>query len=251
MTDQTPTMGAGASSRNMSRSELQKQNSELKKELEQTEERSAGQDMREGELDERERDLQQREERLAALEKASSQEGLPPRVSTNEGTLKEHSQAATNSRATKDPLEMGKKFPDITPYLQKYGEEMQLMWVNDVDGDVQRWIDLGAEPVPWNVDRNRHFEGITDQHESKWVRIVGGESRSGAFYVYLLMIGKEDYDRLKLAPVRHRQELIQRAMRMGVTDESEADMPTYAPNLPSGERGLEQLREVAGEIPGL
>jgi hypothetical protein len=266
-TDQTPSK----TSSQMSRPELQKQNTTLKQELAGADERAAGQEMREQEQNDREQELERREHTLAALQDAAQQENLmqqgpdqitpqrtptqlPPRVSTNEETLRENTQAAINSRAEKAPLEMGKKFPDITAYLQKYGKEFQLMWINDMDGDVQRWIDVGAEPVEWATARNRHFEGITDQHESKWVRVVGGETRSGVFHVYLLKISYEEYSRIKIAPQKTRQELIARSMKAGSDQSDYGEGPglqTYAPNLPTGQRGLEQLREVAGSIPGL
>jgi len=270
MSDKPNIPSMGDSSRNLTRNELQKQNSELKKEIESVDERKAGQEMRERELAEREQDLKQREQALTALANVAEQENmrdkehqpigdrghrqLPPRVSTSEDVLKENTQAAINSRSMRNPLEMGKKFPDITAYLQKYGKEFQLMWINDVDGDVQRWIDLGAEPVEWNTERNRAFAGITDQHETQWVRVVGGETRAGAFHVYLLKISYAEYHRIKIAPQQHRQELIKRSMTLGADQSSYGDGPglqTYAPNLPSGQQGLEQLREVAGEIPGL
>ena len=271
-----PSMGAGKPSpRNLSRNEAVKRVSELEKELESVDERAAGQEMREQELRDREQEIQMREQALANMARAADRENpapspsegypgqrtpnqLPPRVSTDEDKLRENTHAAINSRSIHGPLETGKKFPDITPYLQKYGDEFQLMWINDVDGDVQRWIDHGAEPVEWLTNRNRTFAGITDSHESQWVRIVGGETRSGVFYVYLLKISYAEYARIKISPVKARQELIRRSM-IGGGDQSTGgkdalggpNLPTYAAELPSGSRGLEQLRDVAGEIPGL
>ena len=270
MSDEKPnlSMGAGQSQadkakspRSLSRNEAVKRVSELEKELEKVDERAAGQEMREAELREKELILEEREKELAALANvnaaatmnAEPMGQLPPRVSADEGTLKEHSQAAINSRQLRDPIEMGKKFPDITPYLQKY-EGMQLMWINDRDGDVQRWLDHGAELVPVEVNRTKIFEGFNDGHSFKWVRIVGGETAAGVYHVYLLMIEKSEYDRIKLAPVRNRQMLIAQAMAYGVdqsgTGDDDKGFKTYAPNLPGGHQGLEQLREVAGKIPG-
>jgi len=65
--------------------------------------------------------------------------------------------------------------------------------------------------------------------------------------VYLLMIDPQVYDEVKLAPQRARQELIRRAMKIG-SDQSDdfsggPKLPTYAPNLPTGDRGVDIQRE--------
>lgn len=220
----------------------------------QLDERAAGLDMREGELSEREAELAEREAALQQAEQAAVAPTRPPRVSMDEGAApKEFSAAAENSRSARSPLEMGKKFPDVTPYQQRH-QDMQLMWVNDESGDVQRWIDLGAEPVPLIQNESRSFEGITDRQESKWVRVIGGETKAGAFYVYLLMIEPDEYERIKIAPIRARQELIKRAMKAGGNrsgEETPAGMPTYAPNLPSGQQGYQDERQhIAGPDAG-
>ena len=134
---------------------------------------------------------------------------------------------------------------DADFYLQKYGADKKLMWVNDIGGDVQRWIDMGAEPVPVENRSGRTFEGITDSHESKWVRAVGGETANGPFWVYLLMVDPEIYDEVQIKPQRERQEAIHQAMHGGRDQSGGAggELQSYAPNLPTGDRGMNVAQE--------
>ncbi len=138
---------------------------------------------------------------------------------------------------------------DADRYIAKYPGR-KLMWVNDIGGDVQRWIDAGAEPVP-RATAGKVFEGLTDVTESKWERAIGGDDGSGnSFWVYLLVIDEDIYDRVHLAPERARQKAIDDAMRGGVNQSDEGQVmrqggriETYAPNLPTGTgRGLEVER---------
>lgn len=194
-------------------------------------------DDREQQLAERERELARREaelnERMGAL---------PPRVSADEVRLKKD---GDNPKAMRRQMGQPKRL-DVDRYVEKY-QDKKLMLINDVNGDVQRWIDLGAEPVPVMTDSDRHFEGITDRHESKWVRFVAGsDGMGGHTWQYLLMIDPDRYDEVKLAPVRARQELIRRAIHAG-RDQSEDNtgpkLGTYAPNLPTGGRGYSEVRD--------
>ncbi|MGI9250213.1 MAG: hypothetical protein ACR2PR_03320 [Pseudohongiellaceae bacterium] len=132
---------------------------------------------------------------------------------------------------------------DADPYMREYPDK-QLMWVNEIGGDVQRWINAGAEPVPMKIAKDRVFEGITDVHESKWVRAIGGEEGGNPFWVYLLMIDPEIYDDVQLRPERERQEAIHAAMHGG-RDQSDtkSGLQSYAPNLPTGDRGLSVAQE--------
>ena len=162
-------------------------------------------------------------------------------MSINEDTVeREHSQM--NPKAIRRDIGRSKRL-DADKYLEAH-PEMQLMWINDLSGDVQRWIDEGAEPVPVLSKASKVFEGITDKVDSKWVRGIGGDDGMGGhFWVYLLMIDPKTYDEVKLAPQRARQELIRRAMKIG-SDGSAMDgtgprLPTYAPNLPTGDRGVD------------
>ena len=152
-----------------------------------------------------------------------------------------------NPLAIRSEIESGKKFPNIRAYMEKY-QDKRLLWVNEVNGDVQRWIEVGAQPVPLLVKATQVFEGITDKVESKWVRAVGGETASGVTWVYLMMCSEEVYDRVRLAPQRARQELIRRAMKLGVNQSGRQDagFEAYAPNLPTGGTGYDEQRDVLG-----
>lgn len=198
--------------------------------------------------DDREAALAERERELAAREAAlSEREGaLPPRVSADEVRLKKDGE---NPKAVRRQMGQPKRL-DVDKYVEKY-QDKKLMLINDVNGDVQRWIDLGAEPVPVMTESDRHFEGITDRHESKWVRFVAGsDGMGGHTWQYLLMISPERYDEVKLAPVRARQELIRRAIHAGRDQSEDSTGPklgTYAPNLPTGGRGYSEVRDSGGQ----
>ena len=133
---------------------------------------------------------------------------------------------------------------DAAPYLAEHPDK-KLMWVNDMNGDVQRWIDAGAEPVPVKNRSGRTFEGITDTHESKWVRAIGGDDgMGGSFWVYLLMVEPEIYEQEHVAPMRERQEAIHRAMYGGRDQsDSQSGLQSYAPHLPTGDRGMNVTHE--------
>lgn len=208
-------------------------------------ERAEGLNMREGELEDREAALERRAQELEAMA-AEIQKGT--RTSTDEAVPRdEHRDDNPKAiRKSTNPMASGKTFPDPRPYLEAHPGK-KLMWINDLNGDVQRWIDAGAEPVPVINASKRTFEGITDKTESKWVRVVGGSHGNDPFYVYLLMMDADEYDRVKLEPIRQRQAAIRESMKRGRTEQGEQGMPTYAPQLPSGNTGLEENREIAGQ----
>lgn len=201
-------------------------------------------DKRTAELEEREQALTKREAEISAS--ANAEFERPSRVSIDEVTEKEHGKE--DSKKARRPMGYSKRL-DADPYLEIY-QDKQLLWVNDMNGDVQRWIDEGAEPVPVKNQSNRTFEGITDKVESKWVRAVGGDDGQGNFYwVYLLMIDPAVYHEVKIAPELARQELIRRAMMMGADQSDDASgpkLPSYAPNLPTGGRGMSESHESVG-----
>jgi hypothetical protein len=190
-------------------------------------------------------EMDEREQELLAREKAAFDGTLPERTSIDEGAVENENKDA-NPKSIRRDIGRSRRL-DADKYLAIH-QDMQLMWINDISGDVQRWIDEGAEPVPVKSKATRTFEGITDKAESKWVREVGGDDGMGGhFWVYLLMIDPQTYDEVKLAPQRARQELIRRAMKIGsdgsAMDGSGPRLPTYAPNLPTGDVGVDITRE--------
>ena len=137
---------------------------------------------------------------------------------------------------------------DMQPYVDKYPNK-KLMLINDLDGDVQRWLDAGAEPIPSVVAGRKTYEGLNDKVSNQWVRFVAGQNPSGeAYYAFGLMMDPELYDEYKLAPQRQRHEDIDNAMRRGVASESASltsgsEIGSYAPNLPTGTgQGYNEIR---------
>ena len=205
-------------------------------------------------LDEREADLKRREEDLSARmldirpmtepEPMDENEDLGPhmRSSLNPGNNRQHGR--DNPKAIRRGMDAPKRL-DASMYVEMY-PTMQLMWINDRHGNVQRWINEGAEPIPVATRAAKVFEGITDSHESKWVRAVGGEDQKGHFWVYLLMISPQTYYEIKIQPERERQRLIRESIMVGVDQSSYAEgpkLPSYAPNLPTGEgQGFSESR---------
>ena len=122
--------------------------------------------------------------------------------------------------------------------------DKKLMKINDVNGEVQWWIDRGAEPVPVMHDKRKTFKGLNDKNESEWVCWPGGTHDGTPFKVYLLQIDPELYEHYKTGPENKRKKDIREAMYRGKGTESDA--PTYAPNLPDSDgRGFNSIRQVS------
>lgn len=147
--------------------------------------------------------------------------------------------------------QLGKqKVMDVSDYVAAYPNK-KLALVNDLDGEVQRWIAAGADPVPRAETKTRHFEGITDKFNSNWVTFPGGTDEAGkVFEVYLMMMDPEDYYYYKQAPKEERQAAIRQALTRGANQSEEngslpggGSIQTYAPNLIDGEsRGYNEIR---------
>ncbi len=128
---------------------------------------------------------------------------------------------------------------------------MKFCWINDMDGEVEKYINTGFEPVERSTSGLRKFEGITDRHTDKWERRVVGTNEGGqTMHAYLLMIDAEEYHRIKIAPQTERNAHIQRSMGLaaqsGEADASARDgsgLETYAANTVTGERGFNQLHQ--------
>jgi len=124
-------------------------------------------------------------------------------------------------------------------------QDKQLMWVNDMDGEVQKWLQLGASLVPRENKTMREWEGFTDKATSKWecVQGVGVDQGGTPIDAYLLFMDAEEYNEIKIEPLRQRQAEISRSMGMGeASREGNEDLQTYAPELPTGGRGYNQVR---------
>lgn len=202
---------------------------------------------KEAELQQREREIEAREGAVeAANREAAEQEderlGKNARRPTAQVREPRHGE---NRKAARRPMGQHRRL-DVDKYVERYPEH-KLMLINDVNGDVQRWIDEGAEPVEAVSRGERVFEGITDKGDSKWVRFIGGDDGFGnVYYVYLLKIDPDRYHEIKIAPQRERQALIKRSMRAGRDRSGSGDgqggsgLESYAPYLPTGERGYDE-----------
>jgi hypothetical protein len=193
------------------------------------EERTAELEARSAGLDEREASMR------------AEFEPLPERTSIDElGARKDE-----NPKAMRRDMGRAKRL-DADKYIEIH-QDKTLMWINDIGGDVQRWIDEGAEPVPVASKSSRVFEGLTDKTESKWVRGIGGDDGFGGhFWVYLLMIDPAVYQEIKIDPELERQAAIRRSIKAGVDQSAYGagpKLPSYAPNLPTGGRGIDIQQE--------
>jgi hypothetical protein len=121
-------------------------------------------------------------------------------------------------------------------------KDKKLMKINEINGEVQHWLDRGAEPVPVQHEQRKVYKGLNDKKESEWVCWPGGTHDGTPFKVYLLMIDPELYAHYKTEPERKRQADIRAAMYRG--EGTENDAQTYAPNLPDGSgRGFNTIRQ--------
>lgn len=142
---------------------------------------------------------------------------------------------------------------DSTFYEQKY-PDMQFMWINDMDGEVQRWLRLGAEPqVHENDQFDRKFPGLTDKNDGGYVTAVAGTDNGNPFNAYLLKMDRDLYQKVKIDPKEKRNREVHEAMGLaakeGVADKDSragSDLDTYAPNLPTGGKGFEEIAGATG-----
>lgn len=121
------------------------------------------------------------------------------------------------------------------------------------DGDVDRWLALGAKPVPRASKSSVIYKGINDRLDTEYqiypaVSVVEGRPID----MFLLFMPKEDYKKFKIDPLNKRNEEIRTAMGMGIVDEEARTMSnvkglkTYAANTGNGTTGLDVKR--AGEL---
>lgn len=157
-----------------------------------------------------------------------------------------------SDRNKSTPLELGavslnrKKRIDTSIYEDKYPGK-KFCVINDMDGDVQKYIDAGFEPVKSANRTDREFKGLTDRNTGEWVKWVVGTSDAGvALDAYLLMIDKDMYQQIITGPLKARNHEIQQAMGLaarngeaGADARDGAKVETYAPNLPTGGQGFD------------
>ena len=157
-----------------------------------------------------------------------------------------------SDRKKSTPLELGavslnrKKRIDTSVYEEKE-PNMKFCVINDMDGEVQKYIDAGFEPVKQAHRSERVFKGLTDRNSGEWAKWVVGTNEGGQpMHAYLLKIDREAYQNIIINPLKGRNHEIQTAMgRAAKNGEASADardgsrVETYAPNLPTGGQGLD------------
>ena len=147
-----------------------------------------------------------------------------------------------------DAVSMDKRKRMDCSYYQKKYPDMQFMWINDMDGDVQKWIQTGAEPQAHETSQyKKQFKGLTDREDS-WVSLIGGTDAGVPFSVYLLKMSREDYLRVKINPAKKHNRDVQQAMGLAAKEgkaSSDArdgsNLETYAANTVTGDTGFAQI----------
>ena len=150
--------------------------------------------------------------------------------------------------AEKTRMAMGPQLRIDTSHYERMPEyqDMQLFGALS-DGDVDRWIALGAKPVPRASKAGIIYKGINDRMDSEYqiypaVSVVEGRPID----MFLLFMPKEEYQKYKIDPIDHRNAEIRKAMGIGKADtDGEAVMTnvkglkTYAPNVSADTQGLD------------
>jgi len=143
---------------------------------------------------------------------------------------------------------------DAEPYMTKHPGNT-FFWKEQNNGDVDRWLGLGAELVPEAQASVKKIEGYESRKGNTWVcrnvdmDALGKDVRTD----YLMMMSEAEYYMLKTGPEEERnremQSNLHRAYAHGELDgdaRGDSTLDTYAPNLPTGGVGFEQVR---GEMP--
>jgi len=136
---------------------------------------------------------------------------------------------------------------DMQAYIDAYPNK-KLMLINDLDGDLQRWLDAGAEPIPAKIEGRKTYEGLNDKSGNQWVRFAAGQTEGGdTYYAFGLMMDPELYDEYKHGPERQRLEDIDNALFKGRVAEDSlvggGGIQSYAANLPVGTgKGYNQIK---------
>jgi len=131
-------------------------------------------------------------------------------------------------------------YENLTEY-----KDMQLFGALS-DGDVDRWLALGAKPVPRVSKSSVIYKGINDRMDTEYqvypaVSVVEGRPID----MFLLFMPKEDYQKCKIDPLNKRNAEIRSAMGIGKADSEALTMSnvkglkTYAPNVSGTSTGLE------------
>lgn len=156
--------------------------------------------------------------------------------------------------AEKTRMAMGPQLRIDTSHYEAMSEyrDMQLFGALS-DGDVDRWLALGAQPVPRVSKSSFIYKGINDRLETEYqvypaVSVVEGRPID----MFLLFMPKEDYQKFKIDPLNKRNEEIRAAMGIGKIDDgsrvmsSVKGLKTYAPHVSEDKKGIDVER--GGEL---
>jgi hypothetical protein len=131
-------------------------------------------------------------------------------------------------------------------------KDKTLFYCSDENGEVDRMLSAGAQPVPRKSKSATAYKGINDQVSSEWeFKVVDKDKAGNPIRNYLLFMDKDDYYNYRIKPNDDRNAAIMQTMKMGQLNSNEAVMPgvkglkTYAPNTTAGgDRGLEVTHDV-------
>ena len=134
---------------------------------------------------------------------------------------------------------------DASHYMRmpKY-EGKQFMWINDKNGEVEKWLRNGAALVPRETGIGKEWEGFSSRNTGQWECVEGtGTLDSGALHhTYLLIMDAEDYNEIKIEPLKERQREILAALGRGKTKDAAVGggLKTYAPAVDGTTVGIKQ-----------
>jgi len=162
-----------------------------------------------------------------------------------------HDKSEQSDRNKPETLEVGavsfdkQKRLDSSYYEVKY-PDMKFMWILDTGGDVDKWLRAGAAIQKDEVDEqiNGDTHGYRNKGRKRYVSVIGGTDFGVPVEQILLKMPKEKYAALITIPKHNRNQDIRDAMGMGrasTEDRDGSDLQTYAPNLPTGGKGFEQI----------
>jgi len=143
--------------------------------------------------------------------------------------------------------------PDHYLRMPEY-QDMQLFWASTDKGEVDKWLSLGAQPVPRKAKAATIYKGINDRCNSEYEMVPAVSVIEGIpIDNYLLFMTKEDYQKYRIDPKDARNAEIRKAMGIGKANVAGAEgqegavMPgvkglkTYAPNVSQQSTGLEVM----------
>jgi hypothetical protein len=131
-------------------------------------------------------------------------------------------------------------------------KDKQLFWALS-NGEADKWLSLGAQPVPRRSKSAKIYKGINDRLDSEYEMVPSVSVVEGVpIDAFLLVMDNEDYKKYRIDPKEARNTEIRNAMGIGKADEEARVMPnvkglkSYAPNVSATKTGLDVVR--GGEL---